>query len=122
MLRDNVDGAGKTHFADELAQTLSSAGAQVIRASVDGFHRPRAERSRLGRHSAEGFDRDSYDYGTLRTAFLDPLGPVGDGRYRRAAFYVTTDLPLHAELEQAGPGDILLLDGLFLERHELWPH
>ena len=116
---DGVDGAGKTHFADELADVLRSAGARVIRASVDGFHRPRAERHRLGRSSPEGFYRDSYDYGALQAALLGPLGPQGDGQYRRAAFDVGTDLPVHAEPEQAGPGDILLLDGLFLHRPEL---
>jgi hypothetical protein len=31
---DGVDGAGKTTFADELAATLDSLGAQTIRASV----------------------------------------------------------------------------------------
>jgi uridine kinase len=32
---DGVDGAGKTTFADELAQALEQRGRQVIRASVD---------------------------------------------------------------------------------------
>jgi uridine kinase len=36
---DGVDGAGKTHFADELATELDRRGIPVIRASVDGFHR-----------------------------------------------------------------------------------
>lgn len=39
---DGVDGAGKTCLADELAGVLQAQGAPVIRASVDGFHRPRA--------------------------------------------------------------------------------
>ncbi len=45
---DGVDGAGKSMFGDELAQVLSAAGRRVIRASVDGFHNPRAIRYRPG--------------------------------------------------------------------------
>ena len=58
MLRvgiDGVDGAGKTTLADTLADALEAAGIAVIRASVDGFHHPRAVRYRLGRESPEGF-------------------------------------------------------------------
>jgi hypothetical protein len=60
---DGVDGAGKTTFADELAAVLAedrSAG-EVERASVDGFHHPRARRYAAGR-TGETFWSDSYDY------------------------------------------------------------
>ena len=39
---DGVDGAGKTTFAEELADILRMLPREVIRASVDGFHHPRA--------------------------------------------------------------------------------
>ena len=42
---DGVDGAGKSMFGDELTLVLTMAGRSVIRASVDGFHNPRAIRS-----------------------------------------------------------------------------
>lgn len=54
-VRDGVDGAGKTTFADELAAVLRAAGRTVLRASVDGFHGPQAHRHRRGRHAWEGF-------------------------------------------------------------------
>jgi len=41
---DGVDGVGKSMFGDELAQVLAAAGRSVIRASIDGFHNPRAIR------------------------------------------------------------------------------
>ena len=116
---DGVDGAGKTHFADELALALEAAGVPVIRASVDGFHRPRLRRYERGRSSAEGFYRDSYDYDLLRRVLLSPLGPEGDGGHRAAAFDVTTDQPLALPVQQATQGNILLFDGLFLHRPEL---
>ena len=39
---DGVDGAGKTVMADALAPLVIAKGRQVIRASVDDFHHPRA--------------------------------------------------------------------------------
>lgn len=116
---DGVDGAGKTTFADDLAAWLKALGRRVIRASVDGFHHPREVRYRQGRGSPEGFFEDSYDYAALRALLLDPLGPGGSGRYRRAAFDHRTDAPVLAPEEAARHGDVLLLDGIFLHREEL---
>ena len=89
---DGVDGAGKTMLADELRDRLAPSGRPVIRASVDAFHHPKPVRYRLGRYSPEGFYRDSYDYAALRRLLLDPLGPGGTGRFRRAIFDVDADL------------------------------
>ncbi|RJF73210.1 uridine kinase [Deinococcus cavernae] len=116
---DGVDGAGKTTFADELAATLSKRGQQVIRASIDGFHSPREMRYRLGRHSPEGFYRDSYNLDALQEELLGPLSPGGSGLYRTQVFDVDTDEARYAPQQQAQGGEILLLDGLFLHRPEL---
>jgi uridine kinase len=40
---DGPDAAGKTTFADELVEPLEARGRPVIRASIDGWHRPRAD-------------------------------------------------------------------------------
>jgi uridine kinase len=117
---DGVDGAGKTMFGDELRDRLAASGRPVIRASVDGFHHPQSVRYRRGRSSPEGFYRDSYDYATLRRVLLDPLGPGGTGRFRRAVFDV--DAAVDAPEERAMPGSILVLDGIFLHRPELRSH
>jgi uridine kinase len=116
---DGVDGAGKTTFADELGDALAPSRRPLIRASVDGFHHPRPVRYQRGRHSSEGFYRDSYDYATLTRVLLDPLSPGGTGRFRRAVFDVDADLPVRAPEEEAAPGAILLFDGIFLHRPEL---
>jgi uridine kinase len=116
---DGVDGAGKSMFGDELAQVLTAAGRSVIRASVDGFHNPRAVRYRLGRQSPEGYFRDSYNYEQLKALLLDPLSPGGHGRYRTAAFDHRTDQPVRVPEAQVSPGDILVFDGIFLHRLEL---
>jgi uridine kinase len=116
---DGVDGVGKTVFADELASDLAPSRRPVIRASVDGFHNPRAVRYQRGRSSPEGFYRDSYDYAALRACLLDPLGPEGSGAYRTAAFDHLTDSQVDSETHQAAPNSILILDGIFLHRPEL---
>jgi len=116
---DGTDGAGKTAFAAELTHELTLRGLTVIRASVDDFHHPRAVRYRRGRASPDGFFEDSYDYGGLKRWLLDPLGPSGDGRFRRALHDVETDESIDDNEETAPPGALLLLEGIFLHRDEL---
>jgi uridine kinase len=116
---DGVDGAGKTVFADALADHLRAAGEHVVRVSVDGFHRPRAQRYERGAHSPEGFFLDSYDYAALRREVLIPLGAGGDRRYRTAVRDVVSDQPVD-EAQRTAPDDsVLVVDGIFLHRDEL---
>lgn len=116
---DGVDGAGKSTFADELGGVISGLGRTVIRATVDGFHNPKAVRYRQGRNSPAGFFEDSYDYAALKKYLLDPLGPGGTRRYRRAVFDHKTDNVAPVDEVDASPFAILLFDGIFLHRPEL---
>jgi uridine kinase len=116
---DGPDAAGKTILADELAPLIERSGRPVIRASIDGFHRPRAERIALGPESPDGYFLDSFDYPSLRAALLDPLGPGGSLRYRRRVFDFRVDRPVAAPEEVALPNAILVFDGIFLLRREL---
>jgi uridine kinase len=116
---DGVDGAGKTHLADELACLCAQVGRRPIRASVDGFQNPRAIRYERGPRSPEGFYYDSYDYGQLRAALLDPLSPGGSRKYRTAVFDHRLDAKVEIPERLGTPGEILLFDGIFLHRPEL---
>jgi uridine kinase len=116
---DGIDAAGKTTLANDLVPCLQAHGRPVIRASIDGFHRPRVERYRRGATSAEGYYWDSFDYPAVREALLFPLGPAGSRQYRRAAFDVRTDRPLVTAEELAPPEAVLVMDGVFLLRPEL---
>jgi uridine kinase len=120
---DGVDASGKTTLADELADELASALAgharPALRASIDGFHCPRASRYARGPDSPEGYYLDSYDYAVLRDALLLPLGPGGSRRFRRAVFDFRTDTPVESPEEEAPANAILLMDGVFLLRPEL---
>jgi uridine kinase len=121
-LRVAVDGppaAGKTTLADELADVLRAGGREVIRASIEGFLLPRAQRYRRGEYSPEGCYDDSFDYAALRRVLLDPLGPGGDRRFKQAVYDRRTDTALSQPATTASADAVLLFDGVFLLRPEL---
>ena len=121
-LRVAVDGppaAGKTTLADELALLLRGRGREVIRASAESFHLPRAQRYRRGEFSPEANYHDSFDYDALVRVLLDPLGPNGDRRYRNAVYDKPTDTALSLPVTTASADAVLLFDGVFLLRPEL---
>lgn len=119
---DGVDGVGKTTLADELVELVRQSGREVIRASIDGFHNPRQQRYVRGRDSAEGYFLDSFNYEALKRELLVPLGPGGDGSYRRAVFDYRVDSEVEAERRSAEGNAVLLFDGVFLLRPELEAH
>lgn len=116
---DGPPAAGKTTLADELAVVLRAQGREVIRATAESFHLPRAQRYRRGEFSPEGCYHDSFDYDTLRRVLLDPLGPGGDRRYQQAVYDMGTDTALSQPVATASADAVLLLDGVFLLRPEL---
>ncbi len=119
---DGSDVAGKTTLADELIAPLEALGRPVIRASIDGFHRPRADRYRRGPDSPAGYYHDSFDHEALLAHLLIPLGPGGNRQYRRRTFDYRADSPIDEPVEVAPPDAVLLLDGVFLLRPALNAH
>jgi uridine kinase len=114
---DGPSGAGKTVFADELAAVLRRSGRPVLRASVDDFHRPRAERHRRGHRSPTGYWLDAYDYPRLIAELLEPFRA---GRAVRPAVHdVRTDAHLDEPAVAVPAAAVLVLDGVFLHRDEL---
>ena len=116
---DGMDGAGKTHFANDLAVALTATGRSVFRASIDDFHRSQAERHARGADSADGYYRDSFDYSTFRRVLLEPFRMGGSTAFVTASFDHVRDLPVQSKW-RTGPKDaMLVLDGIFLNRPEL---
>ena len=116
---NGIDGAGKTMFADELAEILQGAGCSPIRASGDNFANPRSVRYQRGRDSPEGYYFDSFDNQALIRELLMPLGPGGDRRYRTASREHATDQPIDGPVAISPEDAIVLVDGIFLLRPEL---
>jgi uridine kinase len=116
---DGVDGSGKTTLADELVEPLRRTRREVIRASIDGFHNPRAIRYVRGNDSPEGYFLDSFDYAALRRELLEPMGPKGNREFRTAVFDYRADRAVETPLRVAAGDAVLLFDGVFLLRPEL---
>ena len=116
---DGRTASGKTTLADELAARLIAQGRPVIRTSIDGFHKPRAERYARGRHSADGYYYDARDLAAVVALLLAPLGPGGDRLYRTASFDLEGDRAIEQEPQIAVEDAILIVDGTFLQRPEL---
>ena len=121
-VRVGVDGrtaSGKTTLADELAAELHRRGRAVIRTSVDGFHRAKADRYRQGRLSPEGYLDDARDWQAIGDVLLRPLGPDGNRAYRTETFDLSRDEPVERPTRVAPPDATLIVDGTFLQRPEL---
>lgn len=120
---DGHDGAGKADFADALAAVYAEQDMATFRASVDGFHKPRAERYAKGLASAEGFYHDSYDYETLRRALIDPFRDGAQTSattgFQLAAWDADRDAPVEARWVTAPADAVLVIDGIFLLRPDL---
>jgi uridine kinase len=116
---DGLDGAGKTVFADALAEQLGVGHRAVFRASIDDFHQSRARRYARGTDSPEGFYRDSYDYPTFKRMLTEPFRTGWIGSFNLRAFDLKRDVPFQP-VWSSGPEDaILVVDGIFLNRPEL---
>jgi uridine kinase len=116
---DGPPAAGKTTLADELAVVLRAKGRDVIRATIENFLFPRAQRYRRGEYSPVGCYFDTHDYDALKRVLLDPLGPGGDRRFQRAVYDRTTDSALDPPVSTARADAVLLFDGVFLMRPEV---
>ncbi|MEH1167053.1 uridylate kinase [Micromonospora sp. CPCC 205539] len=116
---DGPPAAGKTTLADELAVVLRGQGRDVIRASIDDFLFPRAQRYPRGEYSAEGCYYDTHDYDALTRVLLNPLGPDGDRRFQHAVYDRATDTVLSPAVTTAPADAVLVFDGVFLMRPEL---
>ncbi|MFC0033464.1 uridylate kinase [Micromonospora chaiyaphumensis] len=116
---DGPPAAGKTTLADELGAALREQGRDVIRATIDDFLFPRAQRYPRGEFSAEGCYFDTHDYEALNRVLLDPLGPGGDRRFQHAVYDRTADTALSPPVTTARADAVLVFDGVFLMRPEL---
>lgn len=117
---DGIDGAGKTTLANELVPVLESEGLRIHRASIDGFHHPRDYRYQKGALSPEGYYEDSFDYEYLTEKLLLPLKELKEPtKLSTAKFDWKSDESVEPDQVLFQPGDILLFEGVFLQRSEL---
>lgn len=112
---DGPDTAGKSTLADNLVGAFEVAW---VRASIDGFHRPREVRVRRGELSPVGYYYDSFDYLTLTEQLLRPFR-TGANRLPVKKFDWRADEAVDQELSPVPERAVLVFDGVFLLRPEL---
>jgi uridine kinase len=116
---DGVSASGKSTLADELAGVVAELGRTCLRAGLDDFKRPRAERP----PGPAGFYRGAFDLDAIRTRLLAPLGPGGDRQVQLRFFDQQQQAPFPAELRAVPADAIVIADGGYLLRpglRDLW--
>ena len=117
-VRVGVDGfsaAGKSTLADELAIMVTGQGRPCLRADLDDFKRPRAERPA----GPEGFYRGAFDLDAIGTFLLAPLGPGGNRQIRLRFFDQRRQASFPAEVRSVPADAVVIADGAYLLRPEL---
>ena len=123
-LRVAVDGltaAGKTSFSHELAEALSRAGRPVLRASLDDFKRPWAERHRYDRESGSGYYRNAFDYDALSRLLLEPFAAADAAGCALCSIAPLTQVDHSTERTPVEPTAVLVVDGVFALRRTRSP-
>jgi uridine kinase len=109
-----VDGtAGSAAFADGLAETFAERGHAVVRASIEGFLRPR------GDAGGEPGYVDRYDDEAFRDALVSPFRRGAEKGFRLAVTDPATGAPVDAEPTTTASDAVLIVDGPFLHRPEV---
>src|SRR5215212_8253801 len=117
---DGRSAAGKTTLADEIADAVRERAREVIRASIDDFHRPGHKyRSQRGGWTPHTYYEEGYDYDAFRALLLRPLGPGGSRWCRTALFDAFHDALLPEEWRVVGDQAVAIVDGAFLLRPDL---
>ncbi len=117
---DGLDAAGKTRIAKELVFPLRRSKRQVISVSLDEFQNPSPIRYRRGRESPEGYYYDAFNYESYIESVIMPLQPGGNRQIRRNLINLNASLDTQPNYEPVSDDAIILCDGVFLMRPELF--
>ncbi|MFC6357343.1 hypothetical protein [Luethyella okanaganae] len=116
---DGVERSGKTAFADDLGAVFAERGHAVFRASLEFFHRSRAEQDAFGPDTPERYYGYGFDYSLLRRVLIGPFRLSGSTGFVTRAFDPARDARMVPKWE-TGPADaVLIVDGRFANRPEL---
>ena len=117
-----IDGplrSGKSEFGDDLASVFRERGHPVFRASLEFFHRTRAEQNAFGADTPERYYRYGFDYSVLSRVLLEPFRLAGSTGFVTAAFDPSRDMRIEPKWLTGPPDATLIIDGRFINRPEL---
>ncbi len=118
---DGVDASGKTTFANLLHEDLLKSGCNSVRISIDKFHNPKSKRMERGALSPEGFFHDSFDLESLKQLVIQPV-KAKSGNIVPEIFDYRVEEKVQAKEIPVQDDMIVLLDGIFLNRDELFEY
>lgn len=119
---DGFDNSGKTRLTKELVFPLRKSRRQIVTISLDHFQNPTHMRYRRGRESPEGYYYDAFNYEAFIEAVLLPLQPGGDRKIRPTLINLNASLDLQPEYVSVAEDAIILCEGVFLMRPELFDY
>ncbi len=118
---DGVDTSGKTTLANSVYDCLKRDSKNTVQISIDCFHHPKEIRLQKGDLSPEGFFNDSFNIEKILEYVLIPV--------KEEKPFLTTGLYDYRSEQQIEPAKIpvtpdliVLFDGIFLNRDELFPY
>ncbi len=117
---DGIDTSGKTKLAKELSFELRKTHNEVIHISLDNFHNPQEIRYRRGKESPEGYYYDSFNYDVFIQHVLQPLQNEDDRKILKAWLDLDRNIRVPEHWVNVSDQAIILVDGIFLQRVELF--
>lgn len=119
---DGVDTSGKTTLADAVQLEMNRQHIfNPQRITIDKFHNPSDIRNRRGNLSPEGFFYDSFNISAILENIILPIRKGGKYIINGIYDYKTekdvsiSKIPLNSDI-------VILFDGIFLNRDELFNH
>lgn len=116
---DGVDTAGKTILANKVDDELRKRDCDSIRVSIDKFHNPRDERTKQGNLSPKGYFEDSFNIEKIKEYVLEPIR-AGGARIVSGIYDYKTEKEIDRSTIKITDKSIILFDGIFLNRDELF--
>lgn len=119
---NGIDGSGKTHFAEKLAQALFDLSVTTHVLHVDDFHLPRAVRAACSLTPPECYYGSTFDWDLLCSVVLEPLREAGRASISYKARDLSSDECSVSREYVVSPGDVVILEGVFLLGPVLRPY
>jgi len=113
---DGIGASGKSSLAAQIATLIQ--GRPVVVLHADDYFNPSAIRHARGRQSPDGFWLDAYNYDALIHWGLRSVKATG--AYCEGSLDHARDQTVQPPLRQAPERAIVLVEGTFLHRDELW--
>jgi uridine kinase len=115
---DGIPGAGKSDFADELAELLRVSGLTVVRVSMRDFVNMKAVREAKGEDTGEGYYQNYFNLPEFIADVVEPLRNDGSGRYLTKYYDADAECGCDRKWSIAPDDSVVIVDGVFLHRPE----